>query len=142
MFSNHRLLKIAWLCFVLACIPPATLTTVQAQSTRANSAASYFARGSELHARGEFDRAIADYGIAVTFDPRFARAYHTRARAHLSKGDVEAALGDFNLALELDPRHAAAYNDRGYVLSEIGEDAAALADFNRAIELDPRFARA
>src|SRR4030095_7141085 len=93
-------------------------TSARAQSSRAESAASYFARGSEWHARGEFDRAIDDYAIAITFDPRFARAYYARARARISKGEVEAALSDFNRALELDPRQAGAYNDRGYILSE------------------------
>src|SRR5262245_14943726 len=141
MFGNHRLLKVAWLCFVLAGILLAT-PAVKAQSSREKSADSYFARGIEWQARGEFDRGIAGFGLASAFDPHFARAYYMRARAHLSNGDVKAALGNFNGALELDPRHVAAYNDRGYAISEIGEDAAALADFNRALELDPRFARA
>src|SRR5262245_20771759 len=141
MFGNHRLLKVAWLCLVLAGILLAA-PAVKAQSSREKPRASYFARGAEWQARGEFDRAIADFGIAIAFDPQFARAYYMRGRAHLSNGDLKAALGNFNRALELDPRHAAAYNDRGYALSEIGEDAAALADFNRALELNPRLDRA
>src|SRR5262245_51050226 len=112
MFSNHRLLKVVGVCFVMAGFLLASLTTVRAQSTRAKSAAAYFARGSEWRARREFDRAIDDYGIAIAFDPSFAQAYYARARARLAKGDVETALGDFNHAIELDPRHAAAYKDR------------------------------
>src|SRR5262245_12563516 len=106
MFGNHRLLKVAWLCFVLAGILLAA-PAVKAQSSREKSAASYFARGAEWQARREFDRAIADFGIAIAFDPHFARAYYMRARAHLSNGDVKAALGNFNRALE--PRYEEVY---------------------------------
>src|SRR5262249_6159170 len=142
LFSNRLMLKGVGLCFAAAGLLLASTAPAQTQGSREKSAASYFARGSEWHERGKFDRAIADYDIAITFDPRFARAYSARARAHLAEGAVEAALGDFNRAIELDPRQAAAYNDRGYIFSEIGEQEAALADFNRALELDPRFARA
>jgi tetratricopeptide (TPR) repeat protein len=75
------------LCFVLAGILLAA-PAVKAQSSREKSAASYFARGIEWQARGEFDRAIADFGIAIAFDPHFARAYYMRGRAHLSNGCV------------------------------------------------------
>jgi hypothetical protein len=64
MFGNHRLLKVAWLRFVLAGILFAA-PAVKAQSSREKSAASYFARGIEWQARGEFDRSIADFGIAI-----------------------------------------------------------------------------
>src|SRR5215510_6102280 len=86
MFSAPRLLKVSGVCFVTAVFLLASLTTAQAQSSRVKSAASYFARGSEWHARGEFERAIDDYGIAITFDPGFTKAYYARARARLSKG--------------------------------------------------------
>ena len=68
MFSNHRLLKTAGLCFVLVGILLAT-TAARAQSSRAKSAASYFARGSEWLARGEFDRAMADFAQCVALKP-------------------------------------------------------------------------
>jgi hypothetical protein len=46
MFGNHRLLKVAWLLFVLVGILLAT-PAVKAPSSREKSAASYFARGIE-----------------------------------------------------------------------------------------------
>src|SRR5262245_34151933 len=97
MFSNQRLLKVVGVCFVAAEIllsPPPT--EAQAPASRVKSAASYFARGNEWQAQREFDRAIADYDIAITFDPNFARAYYARARAWLAKGESEAALSNFN----------------------------------------------
>jgi tetratricopeptide (TPR) repeat protein len=113
MFSNHNLLKVSGVCFVASGFLLASLTIAQEQSSRAKSAASFYARGNEWHARGEFDRAIDDYSIAIIFNPSFAQAYYFRARARLSKGEREAALGDFNRALELDPRYAEVYANRG-----------------------------
>ena len=71
MFSNRSLLKGVGLYFgaaglLLACIP-----AVRAQSSRAESAASYFARGSEWYARGDFDRAIGS-------DKKYVAAYNNR----------------------------------------------------------------
>jgi len=159
MFGNHRLLKVAWLRFVLAGILFAT-PAVKAQSSREKSAASYFARGIEWQARGEFDRAIADFGIAIAFDPHFARAYYMRARAHLSNGDVKAALvnaegynnranacyakgdyegamADYNRALALNPRSADVYAHRGMLWLRLGRPAEAEADFEQCVALNP-----
>src|SRR5215813_10510159 len=136
MFGGRHSMKVVGLCYVAAWLLLASSVAAQTQASRAKTAASYFARGSEFQEHGEFDRAIAAYDIAIAFDPRFERAYYARARARLVRGEIESALVDFNRAIELDPRHAAVYNDRGYALSEIGEQVAALADFNRALELD------
>jgi hypothetical protein len=77
MFGNHRLLKVAWLCIVLAGILSAA-PAVKAQSSRAKSAASYFARGSEWKARGEFDRAIADFAQCVALKPEMKSSLEQR----------------------------------------------------------------
>src|SRR5262249_59595861 len=86
MFSKHRLLKVAGVYVVAAGFLLASLKTAQAQSSRAKSAASYFARGSEWQARGEYDRAIDDYGMGITLHPGFSPAYYPRAPAPLSQG--------------------------------------------------------
>src|SRR5262245_45231680 len=70
LFSNRRLLKGVGLRLGAAGLALMYTMAANAQSSRAESAASYFARGREWHARGDFNRAIADYGIAIIFDPR------------------------------------------------------------------------
>ena len=45
------------------------LPVVQAQTSRAESAQSYCNRGNAWLAKGELDRAIADYDLAIVFDP-------------------------------------------------------------------------
>lgn len=103
MFSNHWLLKVAGLCLVFAGILPATPTAAQAQSSRAKSAASYFARGSEWLARGEFDRAVADYNLALSLNPRYAEVYANRGMLHLRLGRRADADADFARCGALKP---------------------------------------
>src|SRR5262245_50947823 len=119
-----------------------TGANVQAQSSRASSSNSYLERGNEWMAKGEWDRAIADYDLAIAFNSRAAIAYYNRGLARRRKGDLAGAIGDFDRAIELNPRDANAYLFRGLVSHTMGEFDAAIGDFSRAIEFDPRNARA
>ena len=51
---------------------------VHAQTSRAATASSYLARGSEWHAKGEYERALADFDLAIATDPSQAIAYCNR----------------------------------------------------------------
>lgn len=42
------------------------------------SAQTYHNRATERYAKGDLDGAIADYSVAITFDPRMALAYYDR----------------------------------------------------------------
>ena len=53
----------------------------EAQSSRALSAASYIDRGNGWLKKGEFERAIADYTLAIVFDAGHANAYYNRGVA-------------------------------------------------------------
>ena len=63
--------------------------TCLAQNPRAVSASSYLERGNEWQRKGELDRAIADFNIAIAFDPNFAGAYLNRGLAYQSKGNFQ-----------------------------------------------------
>src|SRR5205085_545330 len=89
------------------------MTTLgQAQTSRASSAASYLDRGNNWYTKGELDKAIADYDLAITFAPHSDGVYFQRGLARLAKGDLDIALSDFNRAIELNPRLAEAYVNR------------------------------
>src|SRR5262245_46066760 len=80
-----------------------------AQTSRANSAKSYVARGNEWMKKGEIERAIADYDVAIASDSRIADAYYNRGLARRRKGDADGALSDYDRAIELNPRYFDAY---------------------------------
>src|SRR5262245_26131700 len=112
----------------------------QPQTSRASSAASYLERGNQWMAKGEWDRAIADYDLAIAFDAR-APVYNNRGLARQRKGDLAGALGDYDRAIELNPRFADGLINRGLLHAEQGDLNAAIGDFNKAIEVNPHNAR-
>jgi tetratricopeptide (TPR) repeat protein len=102
----------------------------------------YYNRGRAYAAKGDNDRAIADYNAALRLDPKFAFAYDNQGNAYHAKGDYHRAIADHNEALRLDPNFAHAYYNRGSAYAAKGDLDRAIADYNEAIELDSKYAAA
>jgi tetratricopeptide (TPR) repeat protein len=66
------------------------------------------ARAGVFARRGQNERALADYSVALALDPVQADAFNSRGEIFRRKGDKPRALADFGAALKIDPRHAAA----------------------------------
>ena len=110
----------------------------ESESSRSKSAASYLERGNIWFKQGEYERAIADYSLAIAFDTRFADPYCNRGMARALKGDIIGALQDFDIALALNPRLATALTSRGLLRFSKKEFAAGLAaNARRRVEADP-----
>ena len=105
-------------------------------------AAGYNVRGAVWRAKGEFDKAIADYNEAIRLDPECTVAYALRGQAWGSKGDFAKAIADFDAAIRLDPTNVEVLVPRGAARIAKGDFDKAIADFNEAIRLDPRDAEA
>ena len=103
-------------------------------------AVSYITRGNSYYAKGNMDNAIADYNMAIAFDPKFAAAYYSRGLVVIAKGDIDRAITDLNTAIEINPRYAEAYRGRGDILMTKGQIDRALTDYDRALVLNPRLA--
>ncbi len=69
-------------------------------------AAFYQNRADDYLARGEYDRAIADYSEVLRLNPQDAVAYYSRGFAHHYKADRDRALADYKTATELKPELA------------------------------------
>ena len=102
----------------------------------------YSNRGSAYQAKGNNDRAIADYDEAIRLDPKNARAYNDRGIAYHAKGNNDRAIADYDEAIRLDPKYAFAYYHRGYAYKAKGDNERAIADYDQAIRLDPKDADA
>src|SRR5437870_2334764 len=102
-----------------------TPIATQAQVSRANSARSYTERGLEWAAKGDWERAISDYSLALSFESSAAN-YYNRAHAHYYKGDFRLALQDLDRALELEPKLIKAWVQRGLARTQTGDPTGAI----------------
>ncbi len=110
----------------------------------ASLAVTFNNRGVAYSELGDYDRAIADYGEALSLAPgdttsiRNLRIAHIRRAAAAARlGDRTAAQADYDRAIALEPSHPLAYLRRGQLALERGDRAAAIADLTKAQELDP-----
>ena len=102
----------------------------------------YLRIATSAYLSGDYDRAIAEYSIAIKVDPKRTESYVKRGLARSHKGDYVRAIADFDRALKLDPGLAPGYLHRGIVLAARGDHESAIADFDRATTLRPSDAAA
>jgi TonB family protein len=107
-------------------------------SLSALTPAEHIRTGNELLNDNEFDKAIAEFDIAIAADPAAARAYADRGLAHLWKSNGTQAHDDFETALRLEPNNAVALRGRGVLEYLSGDCASAQADLSRSFEIDSR----
>ena len=74
----------------------------------------YYSRGMAHFEKGEYDRAIADYGKAIELGLDGAVIYDNRGDAYFNKQEYDRAIEDYGRAIEIDPNLASAYNGRGF----------------------------
>ena len=71
--------------------------------------------------KGDYDRAIADYGEALRLAPKDARTYYHRGAAYGMKGDDDKELADYAAAIRVDPKFTAAFRARSAALEKHGD---------------------
>ncbi len=67
------------------------------------SPSKYFENASAEMDKGNFSKALLDYGNAIKLKPDYVEAYIGRGEAKFKLGDLNGALADYNKAAELKP---------------------------------------
>jgi lipoprotein NlpI len=93
-------------------------------------------------AKGDHDRAIADYNEAIRVKPDYADAFNNRGVTYDHKGDHDRAIADYTEAIRIKPDYAAAFNNRGLAYYSKGDYDSAIADYAAAIRLAPNYTAA
>ncbi len=107
---------------------------------KAGLASAYYYRANAKGDSGNHDGALADFTLAIKYDPEYAAAYAGRSKAKWGKGDAKGALADIDQAVKLSPDDPEVYATRGALKADIGDDYdGEMADFSRAIELDSKY---
>ena len=101
---------------------------------------SYTDRGISHAAKGQYNKAIADFNKALELNPREAKTYLGRGIAYLEKFEYDKAMSDFSQAIEINPKFAEAYENRASVYLIQNKPDEANSDFKKAEEIDPTIA--
>ncbi len=94
-------------------------------------------RGYAYQAKGDNDRAIADYTAGIQLNPNNYVALTARGNAYLAKGDLDRAIADCSQAIVLRPNYRDAYFNRAYAYQAKGDIDRAIADYGQMIALNP-----
>src|SRR5262249_26068668 len=99
------------------------------------SAVEHTDRGDAYYAKGDYERAIADYTQAVALDPNYFAAYFNRASSYAAAGDLDQAIAGYTEAIRLSPLDVSPVINRGMIYKRKGEYDLAIADYNKAKKL-------
>src|SRR5262249_29456500 len=91
-----------------------------------------FQLGRAYSAKGDRDRAIADYSKTIELRPTHALAYTNRGAAYEAMGNHDRAIADYSKAIDIDPMFAIAYHNRGVAYKAKGDYDHAIADYSKA----------
>ena len=97
------------------------------------------ALGLEEDNKGNFEKAIAEYDIAIHKDSNDAEAYNLRGKAYFSLERYNDALKDYNEAIGINPDYTDAYFNRGMLNDERKKYEDAISDFTKALSLKPNY---
>jgi tetratricopeptide (TPR) repeat protein len=96
-----------------------------------------FERANLLAARGEPERALADYDLAIALEAWNAQFYRGRALARAAVGRGAEALADAEHLVAESPQRAESWHARGVARLALGRAQEALGDFDRALRERP-----
>ena len=86
------------------------------------------------------DEAIANYEMAIKYDPNDAANYlHMGDLYYSVKKNNDAAISYLRQAVKLNPNHAGAHSSLGMVYHDVGNDAEAIKSFREAIRSDDKY---
>jgi membrane associated rhomboid family serine protease/tetratricopeptide (TPR) repeat protein len=116
---------------------------IQSDPERARDRAFAFNnRGVAWLAKGDNDRAIADFTEAIRFDPKNSWTFNNRGWAFNKKSDYDRALADLDEAIRLDPKSDVAYFNRSVSYNGKRDYDRAISDLDVSIRLMPTVANA
>ena len=97
----------------------------------------YNNRAGAFMAKGDYDRALADYDMAVQLNPEVAAAWLNRGGLWARRENFDRAIADLTKAIQLDPSLWKSFNNRSNAWRAKEEYTKAKDDIDQAIRLAP-----
>ena len=122
------------LVLAVAFVPLAFLgRSKQRSPSRESKAALWNNAASALHAKGQYEAAIAKFSSAIELNPCFTAAWYNRGQVLVTLGRFEKAVDDFDAAVRLAPHFLDAITSRGQARLLLGQEGLGLADIETVL---------
>jgi SpoVK/Ycf46/Vps4 family AAA+-type ATPase len=105
-------------------------------------AKTYYQMGNDYYEKGDYDKAIENYNMAILLNPVFSEAYFNRALSYYQLKNFDKSVADYAKSLELDPQNPIIYNNRGDAFYRKQDFQSAIKDYDKAITLNPNYLKA
>jgi len=93
--------------------------------------------GTALAEEGKADDALANFNIAISFDPFDEEFYYNRGLLYLNTGNFDKAIEDFSSVITLNPQNVFAYVLRGDAYTKSGSYENAISDYEYILQYFP-----
>lgn len=93
--------------------------------------------GQALARAGNYNEAIKECGIALSFDPQNAPAHNGLGMAYAGLNNVEKAKFHYQEALKLKPDYLDARHNLGILFSQIGDSHQVIEHFSKIVSINP-----
>jgi SpoVK/Ycf46/Vps4 family AAA+-type ATPase len=105
-------------------------------------AKTYYQSGNDYYEKGDYDKAIENYNMAILLNPVFSEAYFNRALSYYQLKNFDKSIADYTKSMELDPQNPIIYNNRGDAFYRKQDFQSAVKDYDKAIQLNPNYLKA
>jgi ATP-dependent 26S proteasome regulatory subunit/Flp pilus assembly protein TadD len=105
-------------------------------------ARTYYHKGNTAYEKGDYQKAIENYNMAIILNPTFSEAYFNRGLCYYNLKNFDKAITDYAKSAELDPKNAVIYNNRGDAYYRKQDFDRAIVDYDKAISLNPKYLKA
>ncbi len=105
-------------------------------------AKTYYQTGNDYYEKGEYEKAIENYNMAILLNPVFSEAYFNRALSYYQLKNFDKAVADYTKSMEFDPQNPIIYNNRGDAFYRKQDFQSAVKDYDKAISLNPNYLKA
>jgi len=105
-------------------------------------AKTYYQLGNDFYEKGDYDKAIENYNMAILLNPVFSEAYFNRALSYYQLKNFDKSVADYTKSMDLDPQNPIIYNNRGDAFYRKQDFQSAVKDYDKAITLNPNYLKA